>query len=93
MLRLTDESYQLELRHSLSMPAVIFQKERLSVLGPWSSECGQGWVADHLSSKCYFFSEEAKNWNDARKQCQSMQSDLMSVSTKYDQTFLQGEII
>ena len=36
---------------------------------------------------------ETKNWNEARKQCQSMQSDLMSISTKYEQTFLQGELL
>ncbi|XP_067931184.1 lithostathine-1-like [Watersipora subatra] len=57
---------------------------------PWSPSCGAGWVADDLSGKCYYYSLDAKTWSDARNLCKKMNSDLMSIESKYEQSFLQG---
>ena len=64
-----------------------------SLLGPWSSskECGQGWIADELSGNCYYFSILRKNWQESRKACQKMKSELISVESKYEQSFVQGQ--
>lgn len=61
------------------------------LVGPWSATCGQGWIVDHLSNKCYYFSLDQQNWQDSRKTCQKMKSDLMSIESKYEQTFVQGD--
>lgn len=60
------------------------------IVGPWSSECGVSWIADHLTGRCYFFSEELVSWQDARKACVNRGSDLLSVRDKAEQTYIQG---
>jgi len=58
--------------------------------GPWSTECGVGWTADHLSGNCYYFSFDSKSWQASRNACKKMNSDLVSISSKFEQSFIRG---
>lgn len=54
-------------------------------------DCGDGWVGDDVSGNCYYLSSNAVGWDEARVYCQSMASDLMSVSNEQEQDFVYGK--
>lgn len=47
---------------------------------------------DHLSNNCYYFNDRELSWAESRKGCQAMSSELLSIESKYEQSFLQGMI-
>jgi len=48
--------------------------------------CPDGWHS--YLSNCYYVSENAAEWDDARSECQSMNSDLVSITDQDEQNFV-----
>ncbi|XP_076697534.1 C-type lectin domain family 4 member A-like [Callospermophilus lateralis] len=51
----------------------------------WSC-CPQNWKS--FSSSCYFFSTDAKSWNESQENCSRMEAHLMVINSKEEQDFL-----
>lgn len=47
--------------------------------------CPSGWV---FHRKCYHISYTARNWTEARKACQAMGADLVTIESKDEQVRL-----
>ncbi|XP_062868150.1 macrophage mannose receptor 1 [Trichomycterus rosablanca] len=58
----------------------------LTVLG----NCEAGWRP--YEERCYFFSPETKTWHDALAECQSKNSDLMSIQDLHERTWVTTQI-
>ncbi|XP_058512045.1 C-type lectin domain family 2 member D3-like [Ochotona princeps] len=41
---------------------------------------------------CYYFSKQALSWNQSKKSCQNMDSSLVKIDDKEEQTFIQSKI-
>lgn len=50
--------------------------------------CPSGWIKNHLS--CYFYSNEGKQWDDAKKICEAKKSHLVVINSEEEQNFLFG---
>ncbi|KAG5837209.1 hypothetical protein ANANG_G00236860, partial [Anguilla anguilla] len=48
--------------------------------------CPQGW--EQFSSKCYYFSNEKKNWVDSRSDCIKRGADLVIIESEEEQRFI-----
>lgn len=46
------------------------------------SQCHQGWR--EFEGKCYYFSTDAKSWNDANAFCMTQRSSLMSIQDVHE---------
>ncbi|XP_076693010.2 C-type lectin domain family 4 member A-like [Callospermophilus lateralis] len=51
----------------------------------WSC-CPQNWKS--FSSSCYFFSTDAKSWNESQENCSRMEAHLVVINSKEEQDFL-----
>ncbi|XP_077781315.1 C-type lectin domain family 2 member D-like isoform X2 [Podarcis muralis] len=54
-----------------------------AVLGP---ACPAGWVG--YEGKCYFFSEEERNWTSAQSFCISQGSSLAKIQSELEKVFM-----
>uniref|UniRef100_A0A671VC74 C-type lectin domain-containing protein n=1 Tax=Sparus aurata TaxID=8175 RepID=A0A671VC74_SPAAU len=54
------------------------------------SQCHQGWR--EFEGKCYYFSTDAKSWNDANAFCMTQRSSLMSIQDQWVGTQLNSDI-
>ncbi|KAG5837213.1 hypothetical protein ANANG_G00236930 [Anguilla anguilla] len=52
--------------------------------------CPQGW--EQFSSKCYYFSNEKKNWMDSRSDCIKRGADLVIIESEEEQVRLRERI-
>ncbi|XP_064179395.1 macrophage mannose receptor 1-like [Anguilla rostrata] len=52
--------------------------------------CPQGWA--QFSSKCYYFSNERKNWTDSRSDCEERGADLVIIESEEEQWFIYEQI-
>lgn len=53
------------------------------------NKCERGWEV--FEDSCYVFkNDNLKNWYDARKQCQELKSDLVTIDQPHTQTFLEN---
>ena len=60
-------------------------------IGLLSVECGAGWIFDSLENFCYqVVLNSPKTWVKARADCKQKGSDLVSISGRREQNFLQG---
>ncbi|XP_077871414.1 C-type lectin domain family 4 member A isoform X1 [Ictidomys tridecemlineatus] len=48
--------------------------------------CPEKWKS--FSSSCYFFSTDAKSWNDSQENCSRMEAHLVVINSKEEQDFL-----
>ncbi|XP_077872001.1 C-type lectin domain family 4 member A [Ictidomys tridecemlineatus] len=48
--------------------------------------CPQNWKS--FSSSCYFFSTDAKSWNESQENCSRMEAHLVVINSKEEQDFL-----
>ncbi|KAG3292448.1 C-type lectin domain family 4 member A [Ictidomys tridecemlineatus] len=48
--------------------------------------CPEKWKS--FSSSCYFFSTDAKSWNDSQENCSRMEAHLVVINNKEEQDFL-----
>uniref|UniRef100_A0A8D2HTX6 C-type lectin domain-containing protein n=1 Tax=Urocitellus parryii TaxID=9999 RepID=A0A8D2HTX6_UROPR len=51
----------------------------------WSC-CPEKWKS--FSSSCYFFSTDAKSWNESQENCSRMEAHLVVINSKEEQDFL-----
>ncbi|XP_054911293.1 hepatic lectin-like [Poeciliopsis prolifica] len=49
-------------------------------------KCGPGWELNH--NKCYYFSTTKSSWNDSRRSCINLGSDLVKIDSREEQAFL-----
>ena len=59
---------------------------------PWSPNCGPLWLDDPNSFSCYMFNTERLSWLDARRYCQANHGDLVSINSKQEQFFINGQL-
>ncbi|XP_035263213.1 C-type lectin domain family 6 member A-like [Anguilla anguilla] len=52
--------------------------------------CPQGWA--QFSSKCYYFSNEAKTWTDSYSDCVKRGADLVIIESEEEQRFINKQI-
>ncbi|KAJ8279808.1 hypothetical protein COCON_G00068740 [Conger conger] len=52
--------------------------------------CPPQWI--NFRDKCYFFSTEARNFDEAKKSCEAMSSSMIIINDTDEQQFLQKEI-
>ncbi|KAJ8277628.1 hypothetical protein GJAV_G00077770 [Gymnothorax javanicus] len=52
--------------------------------------CPPQWI--NFRDKCYFFSTEARNFDEAKKSCESMSSSMVIINDTQEQQWLQKEI-
>ncbi|XP_064175897.1 CD209 antigen-like [Anguilla rostrata] len=57
-----------------------------SCTGRVCEPCPQGW--EQFSSKCYYFSNEKKNWFDSRSDCIKRGADLVIIESEDEQRFI-----
>ena len=56
-----------------------------------SVECGAGWIFDNNENVCYqVVLNSPKTWTGARADCRQKGSDLLSISGRREQNFIQG---
>uniref|UniRef100_A0A3B3RCX8 CD209 antigen-like protein E n=1 Tax=Paramormyrops kingsleyae TaxID=1676925 RepID=A0A3B3RCX8_9TELE len=56
------------------------------VSGPAVRICPQNWMSFNLS--CYYISNETQTWNDSRKKCTEKGADLVIISSRVEQVFI-----
>ncbi|XP_062978351.1 C-type lectin domain family 2 member D-like [Elgaria multicarinata webbii] len=53
---------------------------------PLEPPCASGWIG--YEGKCYFFSEEEKNWTSSQTFCTSCGSSLASIKSEQEKAFI-----
>nr|XP_023693093.1 CD209 antigen-like protein C isoform X2 [Paramormyrops kingsleyae] len=53
-----------------------------------SGVCPSGWR--RLSTSCYYISTETKNWSDSRQACMQLEANLVIISSREEQVFVEG---
>ncbi|KAJ7986772.1 hypothetical protein DPEC_G00331850 [Dallia pectoralis] len=61
--------------------------------GPgWNAMCGS-WIADPFNDYCYLFNYlSMRNWIDARADCVNQGGDLISITERFEQAFIQTQV-
>ncbi|XP_036973174.1 macrophage mannose receptor 1 [Acanthopagrus latus] len=54
------------------------------------SQCHQGWR--EFEGKCYYFSTDAKSWNDANAFCMTQRSSLMSIQDVHERQWVSTQL-
>ncbi|XP_054974436.1 natural killer cells antigen CD94-like [Sorex araneus] len=78
--KIQDNKVTNEKSHTLSQ--TIKEKDCDVYQGKWSC-CGKN---------CYYFSKEEKTWNESRKSCQDLESNLIKIDDQEEQLFIQSKI-
>ncbi|XP_035263217.1 CD209 antigen-like protein A isoform X2 [Anguilla anguilla] len=64
--------------------------EKVQLQSNVSNRCLQGWA--QFSSKCYYFSNETKSWEDSRSDCIKWGADLVIIESEKEQRFINNKI-
>ncbi|MEE6487065.1 hypothetical protein FKM82_014784 [Ascaphus truei] len=65
-------------------------KDKLCVTGPKCELCPLSWVA--LNGKCYYFSEERKNWSASREYCEQIKSKIISMEEDKEKVLISNQV-
>ncbi|XP_064177765.1 CD209 antigen-like protein E isoform X3 [Anguilla rostrata] len=64
--------------------------EKVQLQSSVPNPCPQGWA--QFSSKCYYFSNEAKTWTDSHSDCVKRGADLVIIESEEEQRFINKQI-
>uniref|UniRef100_A0A8D2KTN7 C-type lectin domain-containing protein n=1 Tax=Varanus komodoensis TaxID=61221 RepID=A0A8D2KTN7_VARKO len=62
---------------------IVLQRKDFIPLGP---ACPDSWIG--YQGKCYYFSEEKRNWTSSQNFCMSYNSSLLTISCKKEKAFV-----
>ncbi|XP_008421074.1 CD209 antigen-like protein E isoform X1 [Poecilia reticulata] len=60
---------------------------KMIVLDETCPKCEAGW--ERYRGSCYFFSNSTSSWNDSRRSCADLGSDLVTIDSREEQMFLE----